>query len=140
MAAGNSMLSDRSTPAIVAAALWTVPAAIILIGSHFDREAVYLAVTGYVVSMPIAWWLAPRALNRRSPALVVGLAFTVLGTLAGSLLNSLLIVIFEGHPLQDALAFAAIGLILLGLPILILGELLAVTWVAVVRRWNSTSE
>ena len=91
------------------------------------------------MSPVVAALLTERAAASRGFGAAVAIQFATVSVLVGSLLSGVLFAILDGHDPGDAVGFALVGLLFLGIPLLILGVILALLWVTVVR-WLLPSE
>jgi hypothetical protein len=124
--------SVRLRGAATAAGLW-LPLAVVL-GRSADPRGVALAIAGLVASPVIGWVLAFQA--RRSTGLgfrTAGL-FAVAAVAVGACLWGLTFAVIDGRDAADAFGFAAVGLIFMGIPLVIMGTLLALAWIPLVKR------
>lgn len=131
-----SMLSPHVQPrwqgAIAATLLWLPFALIVIITG--DPRGVALGAGGFLVSPLVASMLTDQAVASRGLGAWVAIRFTVASVLAGAFVFGLFFAIISERSPLDAIGFGLIGLVVLGIPLVILGFNLALIWVAVVRR------
>jgi hypothetical protein len=124
--------SVRLRGSAFAAGLWLPVAAVL--GLSADPRGVALAIASLVASPVIGWVLALKA--SRS----TGLGFRTAGLFAfaavalGARLWGLTFAVIDGKDAADALGFAAVGLIFMGIPLVFMGTLLALAWIPLVKR------
>ncbi len=116
---------------MIAAFLWS-PLALLLVGTG-DVRGYALAGAGFV-SPAIALFLANRARRTGGLGVLLAAEFALLAVLIGVVAFGIAFAVLEGRPPTDGVAYAAVALLFLGLPMLVLGFLLALVWVALVRR------
>lgn len=127
---------SRLRGAIVAVALWA-PTTLLFASGKPDETAIDLVVASFPVSAGIGALRAPAAARSRGMAHRAAAQFAVLSVIVGSLTWALPYALFhpEDHSFVGALrGYAAIGLLFMGLPLLMLGFNLALLWAAIVRQ------
>lgn len=124
--------SIRKRGATIAAGLWLPVAALLLMSA--DPRAVALAVAGLIVAPANGWFLALQAHRSSGLGAATALSFAVASVASGACVWGLIFALMEGKQALDALVFAAVGLIFLGIPLLVLGTLGALAWIPLVRR------
>ena len=120
---------------LVAAALW-LPAALLLWWTG-DVRGQALAFAGLVTSPTVGVVLGPLALVSQDMGAATAILFSVIAVPIGAFAFGTICAILEGRDLLDGIAFGFAGLLVLGLPMLILGINLALVWIVVVRRLAS---
>jgi len=121
--------------AVVAAALWT-PTALLFGAVKPEGAGTNLIVAGFPVSAATGALLARRAAMSQGMDYRLPAQFAVLAVVVGSVAFSLPHALFrsECSPFVGALfGYALLGLLVMGLPLLILGFNLALLWAAIVR-------
>lgn len=125
-------MQPRWQGAIAATLLWLPFALIVIITG--DPRGVALGAGGFLVSPLVASMLTDQAVASRGLGAWVAIRFTVASVLAGAFVFGLFFAIISERSPLDAIGFGLIGLVVLGIPLVILGFNLALIWVAVVRR------
>ena len=128
----GSHASPRSLGAIAAAMLW-LPVALLVVMTG-DPRGVALGIGGLIVSPLVGWLLTDQAVASRGLGAYVALRFAGASVLTGAFVFGSLFALLSRHSSLDAIGFALIGPVFLGIPLVILGFNLALIWVAVVRR------
>lgn len=124
--------SVRLRGAAIAAALWLPLAA--LMASPQDPRGVALAMAGLCVAPIVGWLVALQARSSTGLGLRTALLFAGASVALGTPVWGLTFAVLDRHEVADALGFAAVGLIFLGVPVLMLGTLAALVWIPLVRR------
>lgn len=122
----------RMRGAMIAAGMW-LPLAVLLLLTN-DPRALALGIAGLIVTPVIGWWLALEAYRSSGLGARTALLFAVASVASGACLWGVLLAVLDREAGTDALGFAAVGLIFLGIPLLILGTLAALAWIPLVRR------
>lgn len=124
----------RVAGALTAALVWAPFAALALLSSPLDPRGAALGFAGLIVSPAVGYVLGPAAAISSGMATRLAWLFALLAVCAGSVVWSVLFVLLDRQSLGDTFGFAAVGLIFLGLPLLLLGFVLAFVWTTTVRR------
>jgi hypothetical protein len=120
---------------MMAALVWLpIGALLLLAGASDDDRGRALVIAGLPVSAAVGWILAPRAMTTQGLGFGTAIRFAFLAVLVGGLLWGVLFALISGQAADDAVSFAIIGWIFLGIPMVILGVNLALVWIAVLRR------
>lgn len=118
--------------ALIAAALWT-PVGFAFVATG-DPRGTAVALAGLVTSPVVGALLSPNAVASRGMGAGTAILFSLIAVSAGGLVFGLSFAFLDQRSPFEAVGFALVSLIFLGIPMLILGTHLALVWVALVRR------
>lgn len=125
----------RFVGAGVAALLWA-PVALILALLEPPPSFVVLGIAGFPVSAAVAALMAERAISPRTLSYSVAAAYAVVAILVGALVWAVpfaLSATTEGNFAWALFTNAVLGLIVMGIPLFVLGFILALLWSVILR-------
>lgn len=128
----RSLAEHWQIGAFVAAALWS-PVALVLLATN-DPRGTALALAGLIVSPVVGVLLTPNAIASGGLGAGTAFQFAWMAVSSGAFVFGLLFALLDNHNPLAAVGVGLVGLLVLGIPMLILGTNLALGWVAIVRR------